>query len=230
MIDARQTEIEQAALQALAQDQMAEVMCLIAQITGESPGLPHGDQIASQGLPPSLVANASFLLTLSYDDLPYPAEVRRLVGAQLALGVLLWERPEVIAVRLLRLTNGQFACPSLEAFLRHNPPGRLWFYFNPNRPQDRAALYAQTRCVEAAAAGRLTRLLEASLPMARESGHQGIEIMYAAGHQCATCRQSKRHYRWSDLDSLPKLPRHWGCRCMYVAWDRDIGLIRAPVP
>jgi hypothetical protein len=223
MGDARQTELEQPALQALLQGHVTDAVGLIAQAERHSPGLDHPDQTASQGTPPSLVDTASYLLTLPYDDLPYPAELRRLVGAQLSLGVLLWERPEAIAVRLLRLTDGQFSCPSLETFLRHNPPGKLWFHFNPNRPQDRAALYAQTRCVEAAAAMRLNRLLEANVPTRRQGGYQGIEILYAAGHQCGICLESKRQYRWEEFDSLPKLPRHWGCRCMYVAWIAMLG-------
>ena len=158
---------------------------------------------------------------------PIRPEVRRLVGAHLALGVLLGERPVAIAARLLHLTAGQFTCPTLEAFLRHNPPGKLWFYFNPNRPRDRAALYAQTRCVEAAAAVRLQHLLEGSVPMPPERDSQGIAIRYAAGHPCVICHRSKRQYRWSELDDLPKLPRHWGCRCMYVPWEREAGLSRA---
>jgi len=221
MVDARQTEIERVALQALLQGHMSEAARLIAQVKGGFPGLHHLGETSSQGLPPRLVDNASYLLTLPYNDLPYPAELRRLVGAHLSLGVLLWERPEAMAVRLLQLTDGQFSCPSLETFLRHNPPGTLWFRFNPNRPQDRAALYAQTRCVEAVAAGRLKRLLERSVPMQRERGHQGIAILYAAGHRCSTCLRSKRQYHWSELDSLPKLPRHWGCRCMYAIWYQE---------
>jgi hypothetical protein len=106
---------------------MAEAARLIAQAVGESAGWHHLGQAGSHGLPPTLLDTASSLLRLPYDDLPYPAEGRRLVGAHLALGVLLRERPEAIAARLLQLMAGQFACPALEAFLRHNPPGKLWF-------------------------------------------------------------------------------------------------------
>jgi len=218
MADDRLTMLEQAALQALLQGDAASAAHLLTQADGQSPGFHQLGHAGPHGIPSSLVDTASYLLTLPYEDLPYPAERRRLVGAQLALGVLLWERPEVIAGRLLHLTDGQFTCPSLEAFLRHNPPGTLWFHFNPNRQQDRATLYSQTRCVEAAATVRLKRLLEASVPRLREVGHQGIEILYAAGRRCALCLQSKRQYGWSELGSLPKLPRHWGCRCMYVPW------------
>jgi len=224
MIDVRPTEFEHAAVQALLQGDLADAARLIARLKGEKgalPGSPHLGHAGFQGLPPPLVDNASYLLALPYDDLLYAAEVRRLVGPQLALGVLLWERPEAIAVRLLRLTYGKFACPALETFLRHHPPGKLWFYFNPNRPQDRAALYAQTRCVEAAAAVRLQRLLEASAAMPRELRHQGMAIRYAGSHQCVICLRGQRHYRWSELDGLPQLPRHWGCHCMYVAWERE---------
>jgi hypothetical protein len=224
MIDVRQTEFEQAALQALLQGDIADAARLIAQSKGEPgevSGSPRPGSMGFPGLSPILVENAGYLLTLPYDDLLYAAEVRRLVGAQLALGVLLWERPEAIAMRLLGLTDGQFTCPSLDAFLRHNPPGKLWFYFNPNRPQDRAALYAQTRCVEAAAAVRLKRLLAARDATPRAFGPQGIAIRYAGGHQCAVCLQGRRHYRWSECDELPKLPRHWGCHCMYVAWEGE---------
>jgi hypothetical protein len=224
MIDVRQTEFEQAALQALLQGNVTDAARLVVQSNGqpgEGPDAQHPGRVGFPGLSPMLVDNAGYLLTLSYDDLSYAAEVRRLVGAQLALGVLLWERPEVIAARLLRLTDGQFTCPSLDAFLRHHPPGKLWFYFNPNRPQDRAALYAQTRCVEAAAAVRLQRLLAARAATPHELGPQGVAIRYAGSHQCVICLQGRRHYRWSELDDLPKLPRHWGCHCMYVAWERE---------
>jgi hypothetical protein len=220
MIDVRQTEFEQVALQALLHGDIADAALLIVQTRGAWPDSPQSGQAGFQRPTPSLMENASHLLTLPYDDLPYAAEVRRLAGAQLALGVLLWERPEAIAVRLLRLTDGQFTCPSLDAFLRHNPPGKLWFYFNPNRPQDRAALYAQTRCLEAAAAVRLKRLLEVSAAMPRKLSRPGIAIRYAGSHECVICLQGQRHYRWSELSNLPKLPRHWGCHCMYVAWEQ----------
>jgi len=223
MGDMRDADFEQPALQALLQGHVTEAVRLIAHIESPSPGVDRPGQAASQGIPPSLVDAASYLLTLLYDDLPYPAELRRLVGAQLSLGVLLWERPDAIALRLLRLTDGQFTCPALEMFLRHHPPGRLWFHFNPNRPQDRAALYAQTRCVEAAAAVRLKSLLAANAPTQRGRGYQGIEILYGAGHQCEMCLESKRQYRWEELENLPKLPRHWGCRCMYMAWIEILG-------
>jgi hypothetical protein len=223
MVDATQSAIEQAALQALVHGRLADAVHLIAQSDGESPGSPRLGRTGSLGLPPNLVDTASYLLTLPYADLPYPGELRQLVRAQLALGVLLWERPDAIALRLLQLTDGQFTCPSLEAFLRHHPPGRLWFHFNPHRPQDRAALYAQTRCVEAAAAVRLKRLLENRTRLQHEIGCRGIEVLYAAGHQCEVCLESKRQYRWSEIDGLPTLPRHWGCRCMYMAWSEMLG-------
>jgi hypothetical protein len=221
MLDVRQTEFEQAALQALLHGDVADAAHLISQAQGEVRVASQPGQMEFRGPTPNLVDNASYLLSLSYDDLPYAADVRRLVGAQLALGVLLWERPEAIAVRLLRLTEEKFACPSLEAFLRHHPPGKLWFYFNPNRPQDQAALYTQTYCVQAAAAVRLKRLMEAHASIRRDPGDQGIAIRYAGSHECVICLQGQRHFRWSELDGLPKLPRHWGCRCMYVAWERE---------
>lgn len=223
MGDVTGIDFEQPALQALLQGHVTDAVRLISQIERPSAGLDHLGQVSSQGISPSLIDTASYLLTLAYDDLPYPADLRRLVGAQLSLGVLLWERPDAIALRLLRLTDEQFSCPALETFLRHNPPGRLWFHFNSNRPQDRATLYAQTRCVEAAAAVRLKGLLAANAPTQRARGYHGIEILYAAGHQCGICLESKRHYRWAELESLPKLPRHWGCRCMYVAWIEILG-------
>src|SRR2546425_7272143 len=94
MVDVRWTELEPAALQVLLDGHMAEAARLIAQAIGESAGWHHLGQAGSHGLPARLLDTASALLTLPYDDLPYPAEVRRLVGAHLALGVLLGERPE----------------------------------------------------------------------------------------------------------------------------------------
>jgi hypothetical protein len=88
-------------------------------------------------------------------------------------------------------------------------------------------LYAQTHCVEAAAAVRLRHLWEGRVPMPPEGGSQRIAIRYAAGHPRGICHQSERQYRWSEPDDLPKLPGHWGCRWMYVLWERQPGLTRA---
>jgi hypothetical protein len=64
------------------------------------------------GMPSHDIVRAEYLLRDSYDDLPFTNEIRRAIGAELALVQLLGQKPNI--PRLLKVTGGAFSCAPLE--------------------------------------------------------------------------------------------------------------------
>jgi hypothetical protein len=156
---------------------------------------------------------AAYLVNHPYDDLPLNECQRREVGAQIALSLFLGESVSGAVKRILQLTGGGFACAPLEEFLRTNPRCGYGPKTDPNNPKDLIELYVQTRLGEATVTLRLKQVLRS-----RESRViRGIEIL-CMGDTCEICSGGKRQYYWSEIDDLPRIPRHWGCGCCYVAW------------
>jgi len=154
-----------------------------------------------------------YLLHFTYHDLPYDEGLRREIGVQLALGHLLVENHFGFQ-RILDLPKGQyreFSCPELETWLRQDACG----FFSPESgdevtPALVAAAYSDTRFYEAHAAFELRRLLDQRLG-------KGVEI-FPAQDPCRICNRGKLKYQWSEIAAMPRIPRHWGCRCLYLEW------------
>ncbi len=165
----------------------------------------------SRGMPRRTVEQAKWLVGHSYDDLDLDNEHRRLVGAQLALSDMLGEGTEKAGKRILNTIGREFSCRPLEEFLRQEPCGGYASGRDPEKPADLAELYAHTKLFEASA---VTMLAEyRSLHFAK-----GIEIT-RADDGCRMCDKGKvERYTWNQRHKIPKLPRHWGCRCVYSAW------------
>ena len=53
--------------------------------------------------------------------------------------------------------------------------------------------------------------------LSHKSG-DGIEIVKAEESDgCSICGSVKDVYLWKEVKDIPKLPLHYGCRCLYVA-------------
>lgn len=199
-----QKRMETEAISSLIKGDVNNAMKTIAQ--NESQQVFSGD--TSFDNPPLEVI---YLLNGKYDDLVLDNKQRQEIGARLALSFLHGESASSAGKRLLEVTNGQFPCPQLIKFLQ-NPCGGYASHINPNNNKELAEIYAHTRFFEATSHRELKQL------MSDRSLGKGIEILNAPNDHCPLCNVSKLHYSWSEIDKLPKLPRHWGCRCDYVLW------------
>jgi hypothetical protein len=170
-----------------------------------------------------------YLLDRSYEDLPFSDDIRRAIGAEIALSVLNGQGPGGELTRaILEVTGGQFSCPALEEFLRNDPCG----YCAPETidehdidpdeelPRDtrfdagaQAYVYSTTACGEAFTERDRFQLLNG----VAEGTIAGVEILKGV-NECHICHVDKLIYPADQIDHLPKLPRHWACSCCYSAW------------
>jgi len=149
------------------------------------------------------------LLAGQYTDLELPQDKRKLVAAYLALADLLGEGFGWMAERLVSLVGGVLQCPSLLSWLRDESRGTSTIY-SSDALKDVAELYAHTKFMEASASVSLEDLLNSRVG-------KGIEIL-PPDSECVLCNRRPLRFSWSQVGQLPRLPRHWGCRCVYVAW------------
>jgi hypothetical protein len=164
----------------------------------------------SKGMPASYVKMAAYLLSYHYGELPLGESQRHEVGALLALSVLTGESHEQAGRRLLSLNNGEFSWAVFGNVLRTDPCCGFAAQCNADDPKAIAELYARTRMAEASVSHNLEALESSRIG-------KGIRILPANGDHCLTCN-SKRHYLWSEIQDLPKLPKQWGCQCIYAVW------------
>lgn len=183
----------------------------VANTISEKRRREHGDAL----LPATAYANrAKALLLLSYADLQLSSTQRACVGPSLALSELLAEKPIEVGRRLLDATGGAFRCDTMTEWLRHDPCGDYAMEFACDdeiiaSPLAMAELYAHTRLSEASNSAQLQLLMTSRIG-------QGIKT--TRDDNCRLCCAPKTNYNWGELHELPKLPRHWGCRCMYLIW------------
>ncbi len=161
----------------------------------------------SRGYPESELRSVMYLLSMSYPDLVLHSDDRRVIGISLALSLLLGEGPSNAGRRLLNFLGGSIDCPDLIRFLMHEPCGGYARSLNPSSPEDVAELYAHTKLGEALMMPRLREYVARG---------RGIGIVPVRGDHCPQCNTEPLEFARSEVDAVPKLPRHWGCRCTYV--------------
>lgn len=181
---------------------------------------------------------ATFLLSQPYDDLPYDSTMRNEIGASLAVAYLLGARGDGTQ-RLLELTDGKFSCPAITEWLLTDPCGinaqdvdactssidkdedpqeyeerRREAQEESLRPNNIASTYARTQQTRAISEFKLKHILE---DKDLKDIARGIRI-FPIMDDCPICTKGKLLYRWSEVAKMPRIPRHWGCRCAYGAW------------
>jgi ribosomal protein S27E len=167
-----------------------------------------------RGMPQKNIREAEYLVNFLYEDLPFDAQKRRKIGAALALSIFLGESAGEGARRLLVETNNSFSCKALEEFLRTEAGSTNLGIENDHdlfSPGSLAFFYAGTRMFAATAQADLNQLVS-------DRVGKGIKILNSPGDGCKICARGKLSYRWSEIDQLQKIPRHWGCTCCYCAW------------
>ena len=173
---------------------------------------PRGTGIDwSKGMPEAYMRMAAFLLAHDYSELPLLEGQRKEVGAKLALSAMLGETYAEAGRRILDVHNGEFGWAVFGNVLRTNPCCGYAKTCNLDDPLEIAQLYARMRMSEACTRMDLEKLSALRLG-------KGIKILPANGNHCISCTRGKHQYLWSEIQSLPRLPREWGCLCTYSAW------------
>lgn len=173
---------------------------------------PRGPGIDwAKGMPESYMKLAAYLLAHDYNELPLLENQRKEVGAKLAMSALLGETYAEAGKRILDVANGEFGWAVFGNVLRTNPCCGYAQTCNLDDPLEIAQLYARMRMSEACTHIDLEKL--SSLKLGK-----GIRILPANGNHCTSCTRGKHQYSWSEIHSLPRLPKQWGCLCTYSAW------------
>lgn len=159
--------------------------------------LPRRSADSFDKLEPNLKIAAE-LLHADYEDLICSVEQRREVGVVLARAALRYDTLAESAERLLHATGGVLPCPEQLAARVFEKFGNV------------ASIYVQTKLAEASCRMTLNQLKSSAVD-------KGVEILIG-DEDCPTCRKGKHRFLWADIESCPKLPRHWGCTCTYLAW------------
>jgi hypothetical protein len=141
-----------------------------------------------------------------YSDLSHSAEEKQAIKAGMTLAALTGNVMRGAELALGR-TTGTFICPSLEEFLRSPECEGYSASYDVDDPMSRFDLYYHTKSMAALQEETLQGLL-ANAEVA------GVEMLPVEG--CAICSKGKLSYSRSELTKMPRLPRHWGCRCTYL--------------
>ncbi|MFN0012098.1 MAG: SAP domain-containing protein [Phycisphaerales bacterium] len=204
-------EWERTLLDLLLAGKVAEVAAEIDRHKAAESGEPRPAFVLSAS---AYVACATCVLGLDYRDVALPPEAACYVGPAIALGLMLGSTLPEATKRVLALTGGRFSCPALERWLAGEPCGSFALKCVP-RPTDTeerrakrlAHIYVHTKMFTGSNAARLEAYMS-------NKWSDGIEVLTAEA--CPVCDGPRTVYLWGELADLPKLPRHWGCRCMYV--------------
>ncbi len=148
---------------------------------------------------------------LNYNDLKNTPEFIKVLKAEIALCELLGERQMKIYNRLMNRTLEEINCPSLEKYLGGKVEGGMINGLEVNT-KNLTFVYTHTKSFEACNNVELRSLIDS---INRGIGN-GIEILPPNNDKCRVCHPEKMKYRKGKLNKIPKLPRHYGCRCMYI--------------
>lgn len=160
---------------------------------------------------------------LDYSDLVTTDANHRLIAATMTVEKMLGGGA-ACGPKLIAILGGSFPCPSLVAWLKGDPCGCMSTECVPEMdeeeegPLDKATwvpdvytlayLYCHTKGSEARNESHLAHIFR--------HGY-GVRIMAAPeSNWCRMCHGQRLDFPIGDLAELPKLPRHWGCRCFYT--------------
>lgn len=156
-------------------------------------------------------AKATFFIAHPYDEVQVSSEKKQLIGAYLALTELKGGDFGLCLRDIQEELGGLFPCPAVETYLRGTPQGFSATY-NADSPTDVAEIYLLSKTRFATNSYRLKQLLDSDL---RTRRNIGIRIS-SLEDTCTICNGGKNDFLWAEIDQLPTLPRHWGCRCDYT--------------
>ncbi|OSY02083.1 hypothetical protein BTJ45_01146 [Bacillus mycoides] len=159
--------------------------------------------------PSHLTNRCNEILNLNFLDLDNTDEFKNQLKKHLIIGELLGEGMDVMTKRFLDETTEEIKCSSLDSFLK-NPHGG-YASRTKSSNTDKIGLYIHYALFKASNQHSLKDLLS------YKSG-DGIEILKSEEPEgCSICGSVKDVYLWKEVKDIPKLPLHYGCRCLYVA-------------
>ncbi|BCD00028.1 hypothetical protein BC30048_2930 [Bacillus cereus] len=160
--------------------------------------------------PNHLTNRCNEIINLNFLDLDNTEEFKNQIKKHLIIGELLGEGMDVMNNRFLAEVTEEIKCSSLDNFLE-NPHGG-YASRTKSSNKDKVGLYIHYALFKASNQQSLNDLLS------YKSG-DGIEIVKAEGpDECSICGGVKDVYLWKEVNDIPKLPLHFGCRCLYVAY------------
>lgn len=159
--------------------------------------------------PNYLTNRCNEIFNLTFLDLNNTEEFKRQIKKHLIISELLGEHIDDTTNRFLAEVTEEIKCTSLDSFLK-NPHGGYASRMKSSN-KDKVGLYIHYGLFKASNQHSLKDLLS------HKSG-DGIEIVKAEGPDgCSICGSVKDVYLWKEVKDIPKLPLHYGCRCLYVA-------------
>ncbi|HDR4897344.1 TPA: Rho termination factor N-terminal domain-containing protein [Bacillus cereus] len=163
--------------------------------------------------PNQLLNTSSEIFNLTFHDLDNTEEFKKLIKKHLIIGELLGEEIGKISNSFLAETTEEIKCSSLESFLK-NPHGGYASRMNSSN-NDKVELYLHYVLFKASNQKRLNNLLSVK-------AGDGIEILKTESpEECSICGNVKSIYLWDEVEYIPKLPLHFGCRCLYIAYFKQ---------
>ncbi|MBC2686478.1 hypothetical protein HAU06_20600 [Bacillus toyonensis] len=160
--------------------------------------------------PNQLLGTCNEIVNLTFQDLDNTVEYKKLMKMHLIISELLGEGIDKTSCRFLSETTEEIKCSSLEKFLE-NPHGGFGSRMSSSN-NDKVQLYLHYVLFQASNQRKLNTLLS-------YKAGDGIEILKTENpEECSICGNVKNIYLWDEVKNIPKLPLHFGCRCLYVGY------------
>ena len=205
-LSAKKQEVEKEAFQLLLDgnlDRAARLVLDLRDLKMEAYGLG----ISNEELKKELKREAKKWLAYSYRDLDTTEELKRKAGAAIALGALFGDSMRYGAKYLQDIFPDDFPCPSLKKFADEHP--EVYMVPRKKTPKNLAKVYIHYHLFRFINQDKKRQILS----LIRRGIAVGIRIDVI--DDCPICNTGVLYAVGGDINSIEKLPRHWGCRCGY---------------
>lgn|GEM_PF-4387820 len=176
--------------------------------------LPTGGMLSpydwKDGMPDYLMEEASILMNHSYSDLMTDEASKKEISAHIAFCQLMNKSVQEAGDGMLLLLGDAIPCPDLINYCESIDE-------DITDQEYLAYIYANTKI---ALAENQVRLKSFTTDICESFNRVEISCMDDA-ESCSLCKKEKDIYNLSDIESIPVLPRHWGCRCGYMIKESE---------
>jgi len=205
-LSSKKQEVEKEAFQLLLDgnvDRAARLVLDLRDLKMEAYGLGFSDE----ELKKELKREAKKWLAYSYRDLDTTEELKRKAGAAIALGTLFGDSMRYGAKYLQDIFPDDFPCPSLKKFADEHP--EVYMVPRKKTPKNLAVVYIHYHLFRLMNQDKKRQIMS----LIRRGIAVGIRIDVI--DDCPICNTGVLYAVGGDINSIEKLPRHWGCRCGY---------------
>ena len=162
-----------------------------------------------------ITKEVELILKLDFKDSNIPYSKHKKISAAIALYHVLGISIYDMTIKVQEIINMPFYCDDLFEFTRNNST-----YMTNDIHQsikngdtindfDLLNIYIHTKLFLAINKVNLEYLTKY---------RTGLGIKINCADDCPICKAQKRFYKWNEIHTVPKLPIHWGCRCIYTSW------------